>query len=141
MPAQIQISRQDMVNYIQSTLMGGMNKATAYKAHIDPLVKDVYGAISRLEKRNEFVEMHQSIVDSDKNAANKLALRVKSKYLSMAEKNLDVASDLLDKANSDESKAKAVRLANETFGAMSIIGVAQPQENTPLKLDKSSVVL
>lgn len=141
MTLQVKIAKEDMVNYIRATLIGGMSKRAAYSAHINFSIKDVDGAIMRLEKRDDFIELYQTIVEADQSHGARLAMRVKAKYMSMTEKNIDVATSLLEDAESAEEKAKAVRLANETFGAMAIIGVANPQDNTPLKLDKTGVVI
>ena len=146
MPYQIKIAREDMLSYIQATLMGGMKKAVAYKAFIDPLIGHVYPAINRLENRDDFHELMQNIIDTDDLAAKKSISRVRNKYLTMTEKALDKASELLDESGeegkSSADKAQAVRLANETFGAMAIIGASSPNTgNSQGAIDKKSHII
>lgn len=135
-------SRDDIVAYIQATLFQGKTKADAYREFINPDIKNVTNAVYALEKRSEFVAVYQTLNSDGNLELQEMALRLKKKYGKMIERNIDTATELLDEAETNKDKATAVRLVNETVGAMAVIqGPGQsPSDRSKLNRGDSVVV-
>lgn len=130
-----------MLAYINATLFEGMTKKEAYLTHINSTLSHPHQAVLALEKKPEFRELYDHIMEDDNARLQAKANKIKLKYASLIEKNIDTASAILDEVEDGElqDKAVAVRLVNETVGAMAIVsGTSQP--TAPGKLDKSGVV-
>lgn len=138
---QTRVTKDQMVAYATDVVMNGATKKDAYLRNVKD-VNQVHIAIARMEKTDEYQSILSSIMGDD---AAKLATkvrRVQDKYVGLIEKNIDTASKILDKVADGEVKdqAIAVRLVNETVGAMGVVtGTAQPQ--APGQLNKAGAVI
>jgi len=99
-----------------------------------------------MEKKKEYQDLFATISTDENYKFQMRAQTVKGKYLGLIEKNIDTADKILDEVSTDEStlkdKATAVRLVNETVGALAVISGGAPpvgQSGAP-KLDKSGVI-
>lgn len=120
-------SRDQIIAYIQDILFRGKTKTQSYKDNINDEIKDVFPAIKSLENREDFKAIY-NVLDSDGNlAAQTTALKVRNKYIKLIEKNLDTAAEVLDEAETIKDKATAVRLVNETVGALAPIASGSPE--------------
>jgi len=135
-------TKEQITAYIEAVLFKKSTKKAAYLEHINPNISNVPQAISVLEKRTDFKDMY-GVLNSDLNLQSQESmLRIQSKYAKMVEKNIDVATDVLDQANDQKQKSSAVRLVNETVGALAIIsGNSNPEDKNPKKLDKSGIIV
>ena len=130
-----------MVAYATDIVFNGSTKKDSYLRNIKD-VNQVHIAIARMEKTEEYQSLLASIMGDD---AAKLAAKVKrvqDKYVGLMEKNIDTASSVLDGVKDGELKDKAiaVRLVNETVGAMAVVtGATQPQ--APGQLNKAGAVI
>ena len=130
-----------MVAYATDIVFNGSTKKDAYLRNVKE-VNQVHIAIARMEKTEEYQSLLASIMGDD---AAKLAAkvrRVQDKYVGLMEKNIDTASGILDNVADGELKDKAiaVRLVNETVGAMGVVtGASQPQ--APGQLNKAGAVI
>lgn len=137
------LSRDQIVAYIEAVLFQGYTKKDAYLSHVNKDISNVHQAISALEKREDFQEVYR-VLNSDGNLeVREAALRMKKKYANLIEKNIDKATDVLDEAETIKEKAAAVRLVNETVGALAPItnpGSAGVGDQ-PTKLKRGSVIV
>jgi len=130
-----------MVAYATDIVFNGSTKKDSYLRNVKD-VNQVHIAIARMEKTEEYQSLLASIMGDD---AAKLAAkvrRVQDKYVGLMEKNIDTASSVLDGVKDGElkDKAVAVRLVNETVGAMAVVtGATQPQ--APGQLNKAGAVI
>ena len=130
-----------MVAYATDIVFNGSTKKDSYLRNVKD-VNQVHIAIARMEKTEEYQSLLASIMGDD---AAKLAAkvrRVQDKYVGLMEKNIDTASSVLDGVKDGELKDKAiaVRLVNETVGAMAVVtGATQPQ--APGQLNKAGAVI
>jgi len=130
-----------MVAYATDIVFNGSTKKDSYLRNVKD-VNQVHIAIARMEKTEEYQSLLASIMGDD---AAKLAAKVKrvqDKYVGLMEKNIDTASSVLDGVKDGELKDKAiaVRLVNETVGAMAVVtGATQPQ--APGQLNKAGAVI
>lgn len=130
-----------MVAYATDIVFNGSTKKDSYLRNVKD-VNQVHIAIARMEKTEEYQSLLASIMGDD---AAKLAAKVKrvqDKYVGLMEKNIDTASSVLDGVKDGELKDKAiaVRLVNETVGAMGVVtGASQPQ--SPGQLNKAGAVI
>lgn len=136
----IAISREMLVQYIQATVVGGVGKKVAYTSFINPLERHPSQAAHQLESRNEYHELKQTIIDNDDIVLKKTSTRLRSKYASMVERNIEVATSMLDEAEDNKEKSQAVRLVNETVQALAVIGgTSEPVRQNII--DKGSAVV
>lgn len=138
-----QPNREDILSYITDNIIGGLTKKDSYLKNINADIKDTNKAIQRLEKTDNFQMIYQSVVNDDSLKLQIKVKKVQSKYVELMDKNLDTAIDVLDAVKGTKGsiteKAVAVRLVNETIGAMAIVnGPTQAQK--PGELDRSGVI-
>lgn len=134
-------TRDDIIGYVQDVVTNGYTKKDAFQKNIDNSIVDVTKAVIRLEKSEDFQAVYGVIMDDDTMRLNKKVKVIQGKYADLIEKNIDTASAILDKVKGGEVKdqAIAVRLVNETVGAMAIVnGPAQAQQ--PGSLNKANAV-
>lgn len=135
-----------MLGYINDVLLNGYTKKDAYLKNINGDIKQPSLAVVNMEKRKDFQEIYQSIISDDQLQMNGKIKKVQSKYVDLIEKNLDTAAGILDEVaktsgeDSLKNKAIAVRLVNETVGAMGIVQ-GPAQATPPGKLNKAGAVL
>lgn len=135
------ITRQEMVAYIEAILMKGYTKKDAFLEFIDPEAKDVHSRINTMENRAEFYEIYKTL-NSDSNLQIQETInRVKKKYAALVEKNIDKATEVLDQTETIKDKATAIRLVNETVGALSIMSGNTTPDKQPRKLDRGASVI
>jgi len=138
---QTRVTKDQMVAYATDIVFNGSTKKDSYLRNVKD-VNQVHIAIARMEKTEEYQSLLASIMGDD---AAKLAAKVKrvqDKYVGLMEKNIDTASSVLDGVKDGELKDKAiaVRLVNETVGAMAVVtGATQPQ--APGQLNKAGAVI
>jgi len=138
---QTRVTKDQMVAYATDIVFNGLTKKDSYLRNVKD-VNQVHIAIARMEKTEEYQSLLASIMGDD---AAKLAAKVKrvqDKYVGLMEKNIDTASSVLDGVKDGELKDKAiaVRLVNETVGAMAVVtGATQPQ--APGQLNKAGAVI
>lgn len=143
-------TRQQIVNYIEAVLYKNIPKIRAYQEHINDTLKNPHSAINRLEASADFKAIYATMAGDDDVILEKAIARAQNKYVKLVEKNIDKMANILDEAeNTDreegtgvKNQAIAVRLANETISAMSIVQGASPPASTGgnKRLDKSSVI-
>lgn len=135
-------TRDQMLAYIEATLIGKSTKKDAYLKHVNPDIKQANLAVARMEKLPEYQELYSTIATDDNLKMQTDVQRVQRKYVNLIEKNIDTMNGILDDVKNAEvkDKAVAVRLANETVGAMSIVdGPKGPQH--PGTLNKAAAVI
>ena len=130
-----------MVAYATDIVFNGSTKKDSYLRNIKE-VNQVHIAIARMEKTEEYQSLLASIMGDDAAKLVAKVRRVQDKYVGLMEKNIDTASGILDNVADGELKDKAiaVRLVNETVGAMGVVtGASQPQ--APGQLNKAGAVI
>lgn len=135
--------RDKVLQYIEGWLVRGLSKKEAYSTYIDGTVKDVGGAIARLERRKEYQDIYVVVMGDENYKLQERAKRVRGKYLGLIEKNIDTADGLLDDVKEGETrdKATAVRLVNETIQAMAVVAnPTSPQGGGTESINKAGVI-
>lgn len=138
------LSRDDIILYIEAILIRGYTKKAAYLEFINDKIVNVSDAVQKLEKKKEFQDIYDVIVTDANYAIQKKAQAVKEKYVDLVDENISLMRDVLKDASKSEdakTKATAVRLANETITAMSIVD--KPTDGSAPgqgQLNKSSVI-
>lgn len=133
-----------MIAYAEAVHIQKFPKGKAYKAYVNDKVKDVFNAIGRLERNEEYKAIVTTILEDSNFQLDKKIANVRSKYVSLIESNIDTMQNVIKKASEEgqlKDQAMAVRLANETITAMSIIdGSREPSKPTQGTINKSSVI-
>lgn len=124
---QRQPSADKIIAYVHDILLQGMTKKDSYQKNINNSISNVHRSIGALERTQTFKDIYASIITDDNLRMKEKVAKVKSKYLGLIELNIDTMTNVLKEAaksegeNSLKDKAIAVRLANETVGAMAIV--------------------
>lgn len=139
---QKQPSADQIIAYIHDILLQGSTKKDSYQKNINGSISNVHRSIGALERTQTFKDIYSSIITDNNLRMKEKVGKVKSKYLDLIELNIDTMTNVLKEAgkttgeDSLKNKAIAVRLANETVGAMSIVdGPQNAQPPGALKKD------
>lgn len=136
------VTRDEMLAYINGIVLEGLTKKGSYQKYVNDTLSQPQQAVIALEKKPEFQELYRVIMEDDAMQLAAKAKKVQLDYVKLIEKNIGTAARILDDVADKEitDRAIAVRLVNETVGAMGVVtGTSSP--NAPGKLDKGSVVL
>lgn len=136
-----------IVAYITDTLVRGVTKQDAYRMHVNASIVDVYNAIARMEKTEQFAQIYDMITSDDNYRVAAVVKEAKLDYAMMVRKNMQVMGEVYQRVEGEDAslkdKSAAIRLGNETIQAMAVVGGgAQHQTpSAPGQLDKGSAVL
>ena len=141
-------SRGQIVSYIEATLVQGKAKPAAYREFIDSSDGNVKPGIRKLESSKEFKAIAEVITTDADREMELAALKVRRKYISLMDRSLDAANNLIDAAvamdkreETTKNTAMAIRLSNETIQAMgNLAGAPQPLDPAQPPLDYSGIV-
>lgn len=136
-------SREQIIAYIEDVLFRNKTKKASYQDNINPDIKNVHAAIRTLEGREDFKAIYTVLNSDGQLQLQETALRVRNKYAKLVEKNIDTATDVLESSESIKDKATAVRLVNETIGALAPVSGAQhaPDNQGGGKLNRGSAII
>ena len=134
-------TRDQILLYAEDALLNGLTKKESYQKNINADLTQIGHAVIRLEKSQEYLDIRDSLMSDDSLRLRKKAIEIRGKYAKLIETNIDTMQSVLEGVVAGEiaDKAIAVRLANETIGAMSMVDAPQ-QVNQPGSIDKSSAV-
>lgn len=131
---------EKILAYIVDQIVSGLDKKSSYLKNINEVSK-VHIAISRLEKSQQYEEVYASVMNDNNMLLKAKAQKARLQYVNLINKNLDLAESVVDsvKEGTVKDKGIAIRLMNETIGAMSIVD-GPTQAQAPGALNKGSVV-
>lgn len=119
----------DIVKYIEAILVGGFSKRQAYRDNINADIKNIDQAISVLERKAEFKALYETVLRDHNTRITSSIEAVKASYVDLIGTNIKVAKEVLEEAEDNTEKARAVRLANETISSMAIINSNSQDDN------------